>query len=349
MKNYEHRIQTIRDYAVSKHEEGVLIFGSHEYPGYIQYLTGIRTKSSATYLWITQNKTVFLEIGYMAADLKRQSSYEVIEFEDENTIPSEMKQILESYKEICLIGLAPYIHLHESETKIRDITPYADTLLMKKSPDEIASIKKIASNLHDIFTFVGNTIRVGMTEKELAQFIQQEALKRAEKYSFPLNIVSGERIVHATIGEPTDYAFRKGDCIAIDMGLYDGYYSDATRMFFLDNPKAEERYKKLCSINTDVARSIRPGKTTIGDVKNTYISLLKKNEMPYETLEIPYLGHSIGFFLHEQPFLYQEQYEQTIIPQDMIFTLEPEIAYPEYHLRIEDMYVSQKKTVTKIT
>lgn len=344
------RIQTIRKYISSQNIDCALVFGSQDFTGYIKYLYGITTKSSATYLCIDQTKEFFIEIGYMAADLKRQASCEVLEFEDENTISNELPKFLSSYASVGLVGLAPYLHLINLTSKIQDLSTFADTQLVQKSQTEIDHVTQLARSLQEVFEEIRKYVHAGLSEKELATFIQTESFKRAEKFSFPLNVVSGERIINATIGEPTDYVFKKGDSIAIDMGLYnDGYYTDATRMFFIDNNEAAERYQLLCDINTHVANSIEPGKTTIGEIKNIYVVELKKNSMPFETLEIPYLGHSIGLFLHEQPFLYQEQYDKTIIPEGMIFTLEPEISYPEYHLRVEDMYFAARDTLVKLT
>ena len=64
---------------------------------------------------------------------------------------------------------------------------------------------------------------------------------------------------------------------------------------------------------------------------------MAKRGLPAETLAVGDLGHSIGFEVHEFPFLYRKEYDKYAIVDRMVFTLEPEIVFPRYRLRVEDM------------
>jgi len=52
-------------------------------------------------------------------------------------------------------------------------------------------------------------------------------------------------------------------------------------------------------------------------------------------------GHGVGLDIHEMPFIHSKS--ETIIEENMVFTIEPGIYIPnEFGIRIEDIVVMQK-------
>jgi len=80
------------------------------------------------------------------------------------------------------------------------------------------------------------------------------------------------------------------------------------------------------------------------EIAKLYKEELKREKLPEETLEIEDLGHSIGFYVHEHPMFYSSEQENIKLEENMIITLEPEIKFSEYRLRIEDMILVKEKS-----
>ena len=101
---------------------------------------------------------------------------------------------------------------------------WVEDLRMKKTPGEIALIAKAQEIADQAFSLVTRSIRVGVTEIELA--LELEFTMRrlgAEGLAFPIIAVSGARssLPH---GQPTANKVSPGDFLTIDFGArYEGY------------------------------------------------------------------------------------------------------------------------------
>src|SRR5579863_7749700 len=131
-------------------------------------------------------------------------------------------------------------------------TPYADRLVSandvvgalrgRKSPNELTRIEKAIATAQTIFDEVGRFARPGMTEREVARFMQEAALQRGVglAWSQPCPIVNTGP--HSMIGHgvPSDLRIEPGHILHIDFGVQqEGYCSDLQRCWYV--PRAGER------------------------------------------------------------------------------------------------------------
>ena len=122
-------------------------------------------------------------------------------------------------------------------------------MIKSKTDKEIELMRKAGRIVGDLLTLMKNSVRVGITTKELDDIayhfiISQGATPSFLNYEgFPASICTSvnETVVH---GIPNDYALKDGDIIGIDVGAcYKGYHGDAARTFCVGN--VPEKVKQL--------------------------------------------------------------------------------------------------------
>lgn len=113
-----------------------------------------------------------------------------------------------------------------------------------KDEEEIKNITKACRITDDCFEYLLNYIKIGMTEKQIAEAIERFfRINGANELAFDTIVASGANssMPHAV---PTDKKVEYGDVITIDMGCkYNGYCSDMTRTIFVG--KIDEEIKKV--------------------------------------------------------------------------------------------------------
>lgn len=337
MSFFSARRENLREIIKKKKLDIVLLFSSRYESGLSLWASGAICNSAFHYYFITPNDHGFIEVSFRATDLRNRTSEKVIEFEDENTVADFFQSFLAHFNNIGIAGPAPFNHISYKQKNIIDITPDLEELLCIKSENEIAYIAETATNLIDTLSLVNKAIQPGLSEVDIENIIKKDMYRYAERFSFPITVISGERLKQSTVGKPSLRTLKINDAILIDFGAYqNGFYTDCTRMYFVGESKVQKKYEILKKLHRDIISTLKIG-MTLEEIKDAYKQNLVKNYLPASTLEEAYLGHSIGFYLHEQPFIYQKQYKNFSIIEGMVFTLEPEIIVEDYHLRIEDM------------
>ena len=136
-------------------------------------------------------------------------------------------------------------------------------------------------------------------------------------------------------GIPGNRALEYGDFVLMDYGCqYDGYLSDMTRTVVVGKatPKQKEVYNLCRQMTEDVEATIKPGVTG----EDCYQASLKAIEgteyMPYNYTGI---GHGVGLFVHELPFIGKNHTD--VLQAGSVMTVEPGIYIPGWGgVRIED-------------
>lgn len=327
------RKQIIIELMKEKKLDAVLVYSDSKNFSFGMALSGIRPALFHYYV-LTPKEEYFLEISYLIENLPKK--FKSISIDEELTAENVSK-ILEKYSRVGLIGDAPWKHLSEVTSKITDITKDAEEVLSIKNTEEISKIRDSAKQVSSCLNNLKILEFKDMSQIELQDYLRIQLLKNADSLAFPICITSGDDIKTTTASFPSDKKIMGKEIIAIDAGVIkNGFYSDCTRMYFLDNSEAEKNYKKLCKAHYSVIKKIKPG-ITLKDVLGLYKDELEKENLPSETLETQDLGHSIGFYLHEAPIFYKPEHENFQLKENMIITLEPEISFADYRLRIEDM------------
>ena len=215
-----------------------------------------------------------------------------------------------------------------------------------KDQEEIKYITKACNITDDCFEYLLNYIKIGMTEKQIANAIERFfRINGAEELAFDTIVASGPNssMPHAV---PTDRKIEYGDVITIDMGCkYNGYCSDMTRTIFVG--KIDEEVEKVYNL------VLKNQLQTIGEMKEgaicKNIAKMVVNDFEINGYDLIHgLGHSLGLEVHEIPNLGTKS--EVILKPNMIITDEPGIYIPgRFGIRIEDTVIVGKSTGVALT
>lgn len=179
------------------------------------------------------------------------------------------------------------------------------------------------------------SIKLGMTEKELAQIARElQTTSPATHVSFDPIVLFGENTWDPH-GIPSDRVLKQGDMVLIDMGGFiNGYASDMTRCVFTGkNEKMEDIYNVVLEANLNAIAAVEVGKP-LSDVDKAARDVI--NEAGYGSYFVHRTGHGIGMEAHES--LDVSASNQTLIQNGMCFSIEPGIYIEGIGgVRIEDL------------
>lgn len=231
------------------------------------------------------------------------------------------------------------IPLQERCPKLKTIwgSDCIDDVRAVKTPEEI-QIMKEASIINDkVMERVADFIKEGMTEKEVANFIDSEYLKEgASGVSFDTIVCFGPNAADQH-HEPSDTRkLAAGECVLIDMGcIWKGYCSDMTRTFYCK--EVDEEQKKIHDLVREAVLKaeavIKPG-VRFCDIDAQARDLI--DEAGYSEYWRIRLGHFIGQEDHEYGDV--SPINKNEAKPGMIFSIEPGIYLEgKYGVRIEDL------------
>ena len=206
-----------------------------------------------------------------------------------------------------------------------------------KNEEEIAIMKK-ASEINDaVMEKVIDFIKEGMTEKEIADFIDSEYLKAgASGTSFDTIVCFGANAADQHHIPSETRTLKAGECILIDMGcVWQGYCSDMTRTFYCKSadPEQTEIHDIVREAVLRAESVIKPGVRfcDIDTQARDYID--EKGYSEYWKIR---LGHFIGQEDHEYGDV--SPINKNVAEPGMIFSIEPGIYLEGKHgVRIEDL------------
>lgn len=336
------QLKKIREILEIKKLDAVLISNKYN----IRYISGF--SGGTGYLYISRKKNLILtDFRYTIQAQGESDGFDVLEIKE-----SYSKEIAKLAKEDSLkqIGLEGNNIFFEDYIKLRDelkgikLTSIGDSLSeirSIKTVEELEYIKK-AESIGDIaFQKILNWMKPGMTELEVAAYIEYIMKSNgAEALSFDTIVASG---IHSSMPHavPTHKRLEQGDFVTMDFGcVYKGYCSDMTRTIVIG--KASEKQKEIYEIVLeaqlrvlDFIKAGYQGKE-IDKVARDFIY-----QAGYEGCFGHGLGHSVGLFIHEEPSLSIR--EERIIQENVVETIEPGIYIKGFGgVRIEDLVVVTK-------
>ena len=228
------KLQWLRNTMASLDLQGLIISN----PTNIKYLTnidaeGILLLTRKDNIYITDGRyveqvhsilTLFDEIiVYNISDLS-QDDYENffmfcenVGFEENYVTYAKYKELIRKYK---INNLVETEHIIEKQRMIKD-------------EEEISNLQKACEVTDNCFNYLLTYIRPGMTEKQIADEIDEYYKRRTDGLAFDTIVASGENSSkpHAV---PSNRKIEKNDIITIDMGCkVNGYCSDMTRTIFV--------------------------------------------------------------------------------------------------------------------
>ncbi len=245
-------------------------------------------------------------------------------------------------------------------------TPYKNCLISseeivsalrgRKSAAEIALMKEAIKHTLEIFDEVTGFIKPGVSEAEIASFIQSMVIARGFGFAWDIEhcpaVFTGPDTAGAHSG-PTDRKVKPGHVLNIDFGInYKGYCSDLQRTWYIcregETSAPEEVLRGFNTIKESIrlaANELKPGKQgcEIDDIARNYILSKGYGEYPHA------LGHQIGRFAHDGGGLLSPRWERygnlpyLPVEENQVFTIEPRLTIEGYGIATIEEEVFVKK------
>ena len=209
-------------------------------------------------------------------------------------------------------------------------------LRMYKDEAEIQAMQRAAQIAETALTHSLDSIRLGMTEIELAGELVIQLLKHGSNPKMPFSpIVSFGPNSANPHASPTSRALQNGDLLLIDWGAAaENYISDITRTFLVgDVPQELKQIGAIVKDANEAARAVvRPGVSMATVDKAARAVIESAGYGKYFTHRT---GHGIGMEGHEEPYIRADN--DQLLEEGMTFTIEPGIYLPgRGGVRIED-------------
>jgi methionyl aminopeptidase len=201
-----------------------------------------------------------------------------------------------------------------------------------KSKSQIEGIKRSGEVNIAVLDYISEKIQIGMSTEDIDRLIYNKT-KELGGIPAPLGFENYPKSVCTSIndvichGIPSEeIILQEGDIINIDVStIYNGYYSDSSRMFCLGKVSAEKKHLvEVAKKSIEVGLKEVKAWNFLGDVGQAIHDFAKS--YGYSVVkEIG--GHGIGLEFHEEPFVSYVSRKGTsmLLVPGMVFTIEPMI------------------------
>ncbi len=314
-----------------------------------KYLTGVDVAEG--YLLIGEQTVFFTDARYYASAVNTLNSVgiETILFKGvdsikEYLIQTDCKKLLLDYERTTV---KEYNQYKTFGYEIEDACDKLDKMRSVKSQEELALIRKSAQICEQAYHSAIKSIKVGMTETQLKDLIEDYLVQYgADGPAFETIVAFGENsaVPHHQTG---DRLLGENVQILVDMGAsYKGYLSDLTRTSFFGKPSKRflEIYDVVKEANQLAIESITEN-TLASEADGIVRGYLEKfNLSKYFTHS---LGHGVGIEIHEYPTLSKKC--DAVLKENTVFTIEPGVYIDgELGIRIEDTVVIKNGRVERL-
>lgn len=219
---------------------------------------------------------------------------------------------------------------------VRLASDCVDACRAVKDDAEIALMREASRINDETIVKARDYVRPGMTERQVAAFIEAEYKKAGCEGLAFTTIVSFGANAADPHHEPDDTVLRTGDCVLFDMGCRKNRYcSDMTRTYFCGAPDPEYAaiHDLVCAANEAAEAMIRPG------VRLCDIDAAARGPITaagYGEYFNHRLGHFIGQTDHEKGDV--SAANPDAVKPGMIFSIEPGVYLPgRFGVRVEDL------------
>jgi Xaa-Pro aminopeptidase len=340
MHNYHGRVEQLRE-LLEAHQLNAMIVSQAENRRYLSGFTG----TDGT-LFIGPDQAVLITDFRFTEQASREAPlFEIVEVIPD-VLGSELSR-LAGETGASRVGfesnhVSYAIHQNWLESaKEQELVPVqglVEGLRAVKDEHELALIARAAAIGDGALAHVRQSIRPGMTEREVAWEIEVYMRTHgAEAVGFDIIVASGPNgaMAHATV---TDRAIGEGEPIVLDLGArVEGYRSDLTRTLILGKP--DERFEEIYYLVHDAQlmalAGIKPGMT------GREADALAREVIAGRGYGKRFghgLGHSVGLAVHEDPRMGTQS--TAVLRPGNTLTVEPGVYITGWGgVRIEDLLV----------
>ncbi len=296
-----------------------------------------------SYLLLTRDRRIFLtDPRYTEQAQLECPDYEIVNWRSSGSMEAALCALLPRDREIRLgfearqMNFSRYAAL--KELLRGELVPTEDVIEKMraiKTPREIACLRAACEISCRALDRLLPEIKPGVTEKELAAKLSLYMVQEgADTMPYGNILISGARtsLLH---GIPSSKAVEYGDFVLMDFGCqFHGYLSDMTRTVVVGkaSPRQREVYQLEKEMVEDALSAVKAGVS----MKKVYEASIRAIEgTEYFQYRYTNIGHGIGLFVHELPFMGAEN--ETPLPVNNVRTIEPGLYIPGWGgVRIED-------------
>jgi len=231
--------------------------------------------------------------------------------------------------------------------RYEDVGIILSDLRMTKDSNELALMQQAAQFVDAGAKAAHDFIKPGVTERQVAAYIETEVQKLGAKPPFHISVASGPRtaIPHA---DATDRQMQDGELVWVDFVCqHEGYTGDITRTYPIGkvSGKLAQIFQVCLSAQERVRTEARPGMSgaQVDAIARNYIT-----DNGYGEFFTHRTGHGLGLEVHEDPYIVGSNHLPLEVGQT--FTIEPGIYIPNLGgVRIEDDVVMEAGGVRSLT
>lgn len=210
-----------------------------------------------------------------------------------------------------------------ADAQFVDAGPLLWDLRIFKSTLEIEALRKACDATSKAFERGFNSLKPGMTERELASIIMSELSFQTHELPGFLMVRSGQIKYGMVNVEPFEKPINPGEFVVVDVGAnYKYYWSDFMRMAHIGEPSPEERRffdAELASQQAGV-EVIKPG-IMLHEIFDACYETLIDRGMKDHVPGLERVGHGLGLDVHEPPSIAKSS--EVIVQPNMVLTVEP--------------------------
>jgi len=359
---FEAKIKKLKDQLKKEKLDAVFISSVSN----ISYLTGYTNFSKderEAYILVGNNFQYIITDGRYSEAIKKEVSHlKLYERGFENSTEDLLKSLKGKIKTLGIEEDNLTVAEHKAIKKhFKNLKHFeVSNLRSIKEKWEIQKIKKACELGDKTFKFILGKIKVGVTEKQVAQELEKFIEENGAEFSFPPIVAFGKNSSiphHQTSNKRLTI---NDKLILLDFGVrWENYCSDMTRTIFFGKPDSKQKkiYEAVLKTQQEAVKfiefSIKAGKqlkaSDVDKVARDYIISKGYPSIPHS------LGHGVGLEVHEHPHLSPKSKE--VLKEGMVFSIEPGIYLPAGRygipdfggVRIEDLFILQKDGLKQIT
>ncbi|SHE32330.1 methionine aminopeptidase, type I [Bacteroides luti] len=212
-----------------------------------------------------------------------------------------------------------------------------------KTPEQIEGIRKSGIINTGVLDLVAEKIHVGMSTAEIDKLVYDYTIAHGaipadlnyEGYPKSVCTSINDVVCHGIPSE--EEILKDGDIVNVDVStIYNGYFSDASRMFMIGEVKPE--VNKLVQVTKECLEiGVEKAKpwSFLGDIGAAIQRHAEKNG--YSVVR-DFCGHGVGLKFHEEPDVehYGKKGKGMLLVPGMVFTIEPMINMGTYDIFIDE-------------
>lgn len=236
-----------------------------------------------------------------------------------------------------------HLEFDEKLNKLKNQGYEIPTRDMIKNEKQIQGIRESARINDCVLDLIQEKIRVGMSTEEIDKLVYDYTVSHGAipadlnygGYPKSVCVSINDVVCHGIPSEDT--ILQDGDIVNVDVStIYNGYFSDASRMFMIGN--VSEEHEKLVRVAKECLdkgfEAVKPW-GFLGDIGAAIQEHAEANGF---SVVRAFGGHGIGLKFHEDPFVAHvgKRGEGMVLVPGMVFTIEPMINEGDYEVFIDE-------------